>query len=410
MIAVLAHTHPSVTSGGAEISAYTLYRGLLAIGIDACFIATVPSSALSRVQMATPAEYLVGYEPGSYDHFYHIASPSVTAQIEDLLESLGCELAVFHHFMNFGVNTVRTSSQRRETLLVLHEFLAICHHHGQMVTRPALRLCSASSPSACGKCFAELQVEQFAVRRTHFLDAFALVRHFVSPSEFLKQRFADWGLAPDRVAVIENGVPHLPSPEPANPHANDAVVTVGFFGQINPFKGVDMLLDAVDLLSKDLDISAKLRIRIHGSMVGQSAEFAARFEKLVGQQAILEFFGPYQNERVFDLMRDCNYVLMTSKWWENSPVVIQEAYACGRPLIVPGIGGMKEKIVDQVTGLHFRVGDAHDLSRVLKLACDVPLSMRLRENLPAVSSASGMARAYLDLIDAYRGEVAAVAD
>jgi glycosyltransferase involved in cell wall biosynthesis len=101
---------------------------------------------------------------------------------------------------------------------------------------------------------------------------------------------------------------------------------------------------------------------------------------------------------------------MTSKWWENSPVVIQEAYACGRPLIVPGIGGMKEKIVDQVTGLHFRVGDAHDLSRVLKLACDVPLSMRLRENLPAVSSASGMARAYLDLIDAYRSKAVAASD
>src|SRR4051795_3853773 len=34
-IAVLAHTHPSVTKGGAEVAAYSLYRGLNALGVDA---------------------------------------------------------------------------------------------------------------------------------------------------------------------------------------------------------------------------------------------------------------------------------------------------------------------------------------------------------------------------------------
>jgi glycosyltransferase involved in cell wall biosynthesis len=95
-------------------------------------------------------------------------------------------------------------------------------------------------------------------------------------------------------------------------------------------------------------------------------------------------------------MADCDYVLVPSTWWENSPVVIQEAYAAHRPVICTGIGGMAEKVPDGVSGLHFRLGDAADLVRVLTLAADRETFGRLQAGIPPVIDAIGMAQCYLD--------------
>ena len=62
-------------------------------------------------------------------------------------------------------------------------------------------------------------------------------------------------------------------------------------------------------------------------------------------------------------MSACDYILVPSTWWENSPVVIQEAYAAGRPVICTGIGGMAEKVPNRRSGLHFRLDDGADLAR-----------------------------------------------
>lgn len=402
-IAVLAHTHPSVTSGGAEIAAYTLYLGLRALGVPACFIAAVPEDQMHRLRLDSEDEHVVGYRHEDGESTYHVADPQVTAEVVALLDALEVEAAVFHHFLNFGLDTLDAVARRLpgRTWLVLHEFLAICHHHGQMVTRPALRLCEAASPGGCASCFPERDPMQFVVRRRHFLEVFDRLAGFVSPSHFLRDRFVAWGLDGARIAVIENGLSRLPAPEEAA--AGDAAggedpdrpVVVGFFGQINPFKGVDLLLDAAALVARRPALASRLVLRVHGHLVGQGAAFDARFAKAVEDLPFLEYAGPYQNDRVFELMRACDHVLMASRWWENSPVVIQESYACGRPLIVPGLGGMREKIDDGVTGLHFRPGDAGDLARVLERACAPGLARRLRERLPAVSTGTGMASAYL---------------
>ena len=57
------------------------------------------------------------------------------------------------------------------------------------------------------------------------------------------------------------------------------------------------------------------------------------------------------------LMAEVDWVVVPSLWWENSPLVIQEAFLHGRPVICSDIGGMAEKVTDGVNGLHFRAGD-----------------------------------------------------
>jgi glycosyltransferase involved in cell wall biosynthesis len=401
-IAIVSHAHPSISKGGAEISAYAVYQGLLALGHDAIFIAAVPESLATRVELGSRREYAISVDPADYDYFYHIGSSTVCDQLIDIIERNSVKIVNFHHFMNFGTNSLRAVAERPgiRTVLTLHEFVAICHHHGQMITRPALNLCEKSSTASCASCFPENSGQQFAMRRRHFLNSFAALDGFVSPSKFLAQRFIEWGAPAERMQVVENGLAHVPPiAPPRRKRVGDEQWVFGYFGQINPFKGLSTILDAADLIAEYEDLPETLKIRIHGNMVGQSQEFIDRFEACVAKHSFLTYAGAYDNSVVSRLMSDCDYMIIPSSWWENSPVVIQEAYAVGRPIICTGIGGMAEKVIDGVTGLHFNLRDHVDLVRVIEIAATQQMNAKLRTGLPKVPDSTEMAQKYLEIFE-----------
>jgi glycosyltransferase involved in cell wall biosynthesis len=400
-IAIISHSHPSVSKGGAEIAAYTLFKGLVSLGINAIFVAACPSDIRSRLDLGSRREHAIIYEPSGYDHFYHLASPRLWQELTAIVSCHNVELVNFHHYLHVGINSLRRTarSQAIKVVVSFHEFLAICHHHGQMVTRPGQLLCKAASPSSCTSCFPEHSPQQFKLRRELFLDTFGIVDGFVSPSHFLADRYAAWGLPRERLTVIENGLAQTAQDAPQRtPLAADRWV-FGYFGQITPFKGVDTLLQAAEIIARSPDLAARVAIRIHGNFVGQSEEFIARLMAAVERHPFLTYAGTYENALAGDLMGECDYIVVPSRWWENSPVVIQEAFAAGRPVVCSGIGGMAEKVIDGVSGLHYRMGDPDDLARVLTRAADVSLYTKLLDGLPEIADGRRMAQAYLALFD-----------
>ena len=398
-MAIVSHVHPSLSKGGAELSAYALYQALLALGHDVIFIAAVPEARLSEVVLSSIREFAIPHDPSAYDHFYHIGGADTRDALLAVIAETEARLVNFHHFMNIGVNALRAVAELPgvTTLLTLHEFLAICHNHGQMITRNNLRLCDASSPRACQGCYPENSVQQFAMRQNHFLDAFALVDGFISPSRFLARRYVDWGIPAERMTMVENGLNSISEPAPPRQRrSGDRSWTFGYFGQITPFKGLSTLLDAADQIAGYEELPERIKLRVHGNMVGQSQQFLDRFAAAVERHPFLTYAGAYENSDVPRLMADCDYVLVPSIWWENSPVVIQEAYAVGRPVICSGIGGMAEKVADGTTGLHFTPSDPYDLLRALEIAADQTVFDGLRQRLPATTSSISMAQAYLE--------------
>jgi glycosyltransferase involved in cell wall biosynthesis len=386
-----------LTKGGAEVSAYTLFRGLRHIGVDAIFIGACETSNRHRLAFADEHEFAVYYDEERYDHLYHLAPRSVEKQLIEIAREQRIDIFNFHHFLNVGLNSMRAmrAIPGGRCFYTIHEFLAICHNHGQMVTRPGLLLCSEATPAACVVCFPELLRTQFAMRKQTVMDALTGFDGFFSPSQFLADRFAGWGLERDRIAVIENGL----QGSAGTPHRarTDSVWTFGFFGQINPFKGVDVILDAAEKLSADSKAVGSMRIRIHGTLVGQPQAFVERFNSALKNFPFLSYAGAYDSNSVYQLMSDCDYILVPSTWWENSPVVIQEAYSVRTPVICSGIGGLAEKVHDGKSGLHFRRGDPSDLLRAMKQATDSKLAKTLREGIPPVTSAADMARSYARL-------------
>ena len=171
-VLIVAHTHPRLTAGGGEIVAHETFRRLRTtpgftaswLSHDAGQMAVRPGAPFS--QPFGVDEYV--YSGRSFDHrLFANPDPNFAPAFLALLRRLRPDVVHFHHFVGIGVEAlalVRQALPDARVLLTLHEYLLICHHHGQMVTRPALELCPAADPHACHRCFPEESAARFFLR------------------------------------------------------------------------------------------------------------------------------------------------------------------------------------------------------------------------------------------------------
>ena len=198
----------------------------------------------------------------------------------------------------------------------------------------------------------------------------------ISPSRFLIQQYVAAGLPADRLVFLENGLP-LEHIQRAVRRPADGPLRVAFLGSLAWQKGVHVLAEAFGQLPEGV-----ARLRIWGDP-DVFPEYGERLRELV-QRPDAELMGRVANEQVGDVLADTDVLVVPSLWYENSPMVIQEARAAGVPVVVSGHGALAEKVQDKVDGLHFAPGDAGSLCRTLeRLAAEPDLLPRLRDGLPA---------------------------
>jgi glycosyltransferase involved in cell wall biosynthesis len=369
---IVSHGHPDFSLGGGEIAAHAHWTEMRRRGIEAMLVSRVSQTAghTGTPFLARSADGLeVLFDSPGVNYFRHsqLRRRVVFEDFRALLERFRPAVIHFHHYAHMGlelVREVRKYASDAPIVMTLHEFLAICHAQGQMLKTNGL-LCRKAAPLDCHFCFPDVSPQDFFLREMFVKSFLALVDQFVCPSQFLCDRYVAWGMPPEKMVVVENGQPRRKSAgtdEPSDP-ANATRFTV--LGQLSRLKGTLVLLDAVRLLSKAL--RRRIRIEIHGSVQYADGEFKAQIgQALTGLEDTVRLCGPYRPEDVSDIIRRNGWLIVPSIWWENSPLVIQEAFAAGRPVICSNIGGMAEKVTHGVNGFHFRVNNAADLARRLE--------------------------------------------
>jgi glycosyltransferase involved in cell wall biosynthesis len=243
-------------------------------------------------------------------------------------------------------------------------------------------LCDEESPRRCHECFPEYSPQTFFLRKRFIQAQFGLVDLFVAPSAMLRDRYVAWGVPEERILLEDYGrrLPAAPPPDDERVGPRDRL---GFFGQLNPYKGIDVLLEAMRRQAPDGGAQATLRV--HGANLDlQEHGFRDRVEAMLAEtRDRVIVAGEYAPDQVAPLMAAVDWVVVPSVWWENSPLVIQEGFAHGRPVICSDVGGMAEKVADGVNGLHFRVGDPASLAETIGRAVGTPgLWERLRAGIP----------------------------
>jgi len=128
------------------------------------------------------------------------------------------------------------------------------------------------------------------------------------------------------------------------------------------------LLEAFAALPEE--IQEQVHLDIHGANLHlQEEDFQKKIASLLEElEGVVTLHGSYEPHEMPRLLKECDWMIIPSIWWENSPMVIQEAYNHGRPVISADIGGMAEKIVDGETGLHFRKGSSQSLAKTIEKA------------------------------------------
>jgi glycosyltransferase involved in cell wall biosynthesis len=397
----VCHNHPAVRPGGAEGYALDLHRAMASsAGWESVFLAHggPPLSPVKRhhetmlhlVDRSSDAYYFQSDGSG-FDSFFgwNERKDLWTHYLRDFLETYRPDVVHFQHTQFLGydmIREVRNTLPNAALVYTLHEFLPICHQNGQMVrTFNDHELCTHASPRRCHECFPEHSPQAFFLRKRFIQAMFELVDLLIAPSEFLRERYVDWGIAPNRIRVLENGCAHERpmTEEPIDRHMRNRV---GFFGQLNEFKGILVLLKAMRALQKQ---SVDAHLYVHGANLDlQTSEFQKKVSELLAAcKDTVTLVGKYEQERLPSLMAKVDWVVVPSIWWENSPLVIQEAFLHRRPVICSDIGGMMEKVVDGVSGLHFRARDVTSLARTLRRAVTKPdLWQALQAGIPPVVS------------------------
>lgn len=374
-ILIISHSHPELTKGGGEIAAYQLYRGIMAQPVcEAWFMGCDRRPIRSDIPISQPfgtQDYL--YSAREFDWFkFANRDAKFPEAFTNLLLELSPNVVHFHHYIGVGVEAFALAKRvlpNVKIVVTLHEFLAICNHYGQMVTRPDRNLCYREASVKCVGCFQEKDESDFFLRKKYIQHFFDFVDHFVSPSQFLSDRYIAWGIPENRISVIENVVRAAVARENGEGMAETGHLRVGFFGQLSFLKGANVLFEAARLLDKQerSDIS----FDIFGDYRNQPVEFQKELQdrlETIGSNVRLH--GPYDEFRVDMLMRSVDVIIMPSIWWENSPVVIQEAFRNGRPVICSDIGGMAEKVRNGIDGFHFHAGSALDIVALLTRIAD----------------------------------------
>lgn len=409
-VLVVSHGHPSFSIGGAEVASYNLHLGLNTLpDCESHYLARVGPPVAKHKGTALMSlrqkEREALFWANDYDHF-RLSNRDLDTLEQDFVRYIADirpDVVHFHHFLGLGVEMVYAVKKHFPDIAIvvtLHEFLSICHHHGQMVkTGDKATLCQRSSPAECGMCFPDIPAGEFMKRELFLKTFFEMVDHFVSPSQFLINRYLDWGLPREKCTLLENGLVLTDLARPRPVAKGGRRCRFAYFGQITRFKGVHVLLDAITRVPDEVwgdDASVAF---FGGNLENQPEEFQKDFKTLMdraGRRA--RFYGPYRAPEVASLMRDIDYVIVPSIWWENSPLVIQEAFAHGRPVISSNIGGMAEKVRHGVDGLNFRVGSVEDLvDRFTEVLADSGLWDRLRAKIRRPLGYEDCARSHVQI-------------
>ncbi len=379
-VLTLCHNHPALHPGGTEIFAYDLFQamkghdqvqGLFVGCADDLHRERKPGTVFQSIGRSSD-ELLLW--TGHFDRFFlsQIDLLGVAPEFAGLLTEWQPDIVHLHHTLMIGLEVIPLIRQvlpRARIVLTLHDYYGICANDGQMVTKTG-SLCETASPDSCRRCFPEIAFGQFVLRENYVKTQLSQVDMFVAPSRFLADRYITWGLPAERLVVIGNGLNEGAPASHRMIEFGDQPDRFGFFGHINRFKGSLIALEAARLLTEQ---NQKFSLELNGGIDFQTDEFRASFEDALGRSGpSVRYRGGYARRDLPQLMAAADWVLVPSVWWENAPLVIQEAFQHGRPVICSDIGGMAEMVQDGVNGLHFRAGDPSDLARVMARAVSEP--------------------------------------
>ena len=141
----------------------------------------------------------------------------------------------------------------------------------------------------------------------------------VIPALFLKEILAPYCAGQlGRVIHIPYGIPYTQSSFQTTRPSDK--IRFGYLGSIKRHKGVRLLIDAFNSLEQN-----KPTLHIHGDISADKPHYEELIQRCPNERIF--FNGPYDNQRVGEILKDIDVLVVPSIWRETGPMVILEALA-----------------------------------------------------------------------------------
>jgi glycosyltransferase involved in cell wall biosynthesis len=180
---------------------------------------------------------------------------------------------------------------------------------------------------------------------------------FIALSEFSRWKLIAGHLPAGRLFVKPNFIRDL-GPAPSPPSASNVVL---YAGRLSKEKGLHTLLSA--WTRAELGTRGQLVIAGDGPE-RQALERQGAAQKLSSSNVI--FTGWLDSGQVRTWLERARVLVLPSLWYEAFPMIILEAFCCGRPVVVSDIGSLGEIVQHEREGLKFDPGNEAVLGDTLK--------------------------------------------
>lgn len=249
-------------------------------------------------------------------------------------------------------------------LFTLHDFWMMCVR-GTLVKNNN-SLCTGPTVENCIKCnmkyFSSELLANHEIQRwiQKFKEINEKVDSFIAPSKFLKKIYIDYGIPQEKIIHMDYGFNKtlINSVE----KTSSQKIRFGFLGRIILVKGISNLIDAFNEVNH---IKAELNI------YGKLPSSLIYLEKRCSNTAI-HFKGGYDYKNISKILSDIDVLVAPSIWYENSPLVIHEAFYAKIPVITSNLGGMSELVKHKKNGLLVEPGNTKDLIEKMNIFIDNP--------------------------------------
>ena len=199
------------------------------------------------------------------------------------------------------------------------------------------------------------------------------------------------GVNQSKIKVIKQGLPFEPINYISTRKIHEGPLKLIFLGRINKFKGLHLLIEAI----RNID-PLSIQLSIFGN--SDDALYESSLKSETASNKNISWKGKLNQEDVVRTLQQHDVLCLCSTFSEMSPLVIQEAFSAGIPVIASNVYGNAEQISHNYNGLLFEFNNVNDLQEQIIRCINEPLLLvDLTKNIKPPRSFKEVGREYLDL-------------
>lgn len=209
------------------------------------------------------------------------------------------------------------------------------------------------------------------------------------PTRLMRDIFVENNIREELIHHVPFGIDTAPL-LPYTSKTDSPFLRFGFIGTLFEHKGPDLLIRAFQELVKEWQSSSigglAPQLKIYGDL-NQFPDYSEGLTRMVDQdlpsRERIEFLGTFPNSELGPILQSIDMLVVPSRWYENTPLVIQSALATKTPLIVTNLGGMAEIVIHGRNGLVFELNSVVSLKEQLLTVLREPqLLKEFAANIP----------------------------